>query len=145
MFQLTSFKSTIHTLLVSTLLMAALLVPKPVSAQDMLPNPAAEAYLLDELRLGGYADLQNFSENAEDRGVSGAALLSMLIDPEVQQNSSIYIVNATITDSLSAIDLISSADLVFHQVEFAGDAYFGSSKLESFEAYNSTFMGDLTL
>ena len=145
MFRFTSFESTIHILLVSALLIAALLVPKPVSAQDIVPNPAAEAYLLDELRFGGYADLQNFSENEEERGVSGAALLKILADPAVQENSSIYIVNATITDSLSAIDLISSADLVFHQVEFAGDAYFGSSKLEGFEAYNSTFVGDLML
>ena len=145
MFHATSLKSKSYLLLAICIFVVAFFAPKSASAQDTVPNPAAEEYLLNELRAGGYANLQEFSESEEDRGVSGAALLLALSDPEVQKNSSIYIVNATITDSVSAIDLISSVDLVFHQVEFADDAYFGSSKLEGFEAYNSTFMGDLTL
>lgn len=141
MFNYTSIKRIFHSLLAVSLLTAVFCLPQPALADDPIPNPAAETYLLSELRSTGYADLSIFPE--EERGVSGTTLLNALKDTEVLSKPLIFILNARVTDDLYASDLIIPANLVFSSVEFAGSAYFFSAQLQSFEAYDSTFMGDI--
>lgn len=112
------------------------------SAAGIAPNPAAEAYLISELRASGVADLQwNFAP--QERGVSGSALLAALKDPEVQSKPLIYIANVTVTDTLWARDLIIPANLAFAQVQFAELANFSETQMQSFDAFESEFQGDL--
>jgi len=142
MFNFASTKKISRILFAVSLFATAFFAPKPVSAQDLIPNPAAEAYLLSELRASGIVDLQwNFAE--EDRGVSGEALLNALKDPEVLSKPLIYIASVTVTSDLWARDLIIPANLVFAEVEFSGFANFASTQLQSFDAYDSKFMGDI--
>ena len=111
---------------------------------DLVPNPAAEQYLLDELRATGYVDLEaNFAR--EDSVISGELLLFALKDPEVQSKPLIFIRNAIIADDLFASDITIPASLVFNQVEFNGQANFFLAQLRTFEAYDSNFKGGLVL
>jgi hypothetical protein len=138
----TFIQNMFRMLIAMSLFAATFMFAQPVSAQEIAPNPAAEQYLLNELRATGIVDLQwNFAEG--ERGVSGDALLAALKDPEVLSKPLIYIANATVTNDLWARDLIVPANLVFAEVEFAGFANFASTQLQSFEAYDSTFMGDI--
>lgn len=129
-------------LAVIALLTAPFVFAGTASAAGIAPNPAAEAYLISELRATGVADLQwNFAP--EERGVSGSALLAALKDPEVQSKPLIYIANVTITDTLWARDLIIPANLAFEQVQFAELANFSETQMQSFDAFESEFQGDL--
>lgn len=142
MFKFISIKRVSHFLLAVSLFAAAFFTPQAVAADGLVPNPAAEAYLLSELRTTGIVDLQwNFAK--EDRGVSGEFLLSALKDPEVLSKPLIYIASVTVTSDLWARDLILSSNLVFAEVEFTGLANFASTELQSFEAYDSTFLGEV--
>jgi hypothetical protein len=131
-------------LILIAMLTQAVVFAGPASAAGESPNPAAEAYLLSELRATGVADLQwNFAP--EERGVSGAALLAALKDPEVQSKPLIYIANLTVTDTLWARDLIIPSNLAFAQVQFAELANFSETQIQSFDAFDSKFLGDLDL
>ena len=85
MFNFASTKKISRILFAVSLFATAFFAPKPVFAQDLIPNPAAEAYLLSELRASGIVDLQwNFAE--EDRVIGGDFLVNALKDPDVQAN-----------------------------------------------------------
>lgn len=142
MFKFISIKTVSHFLLAVSLFATAFFIPRPVAADGLAPNPAAEAYLLNELRTTGIVDLQfNFAK--EDRGVSGEFLLTALKDPEVLSKPLIYIASVTVTSDLWARDLIVPANLVFAEVEFTGLANFASTELQSFDTYDSTFTGEV--
>lgn len=129
-------------LILIALLTPAVVFAGPASAAGESPNPAAEAYLLSALRATGYADLQaNFAP--EERGVSGQIVLEALKDPQVQSKPLIYIANVVVTDDLWASDLIIPANVTFVQVEFVGIANFYGTQIQSFNAFDSKFLGDL--
>lgn len=131
-----------HILSMIALLSPAFLLVGPAFAAGEAPNPAAESFLLDQLRATGVADLES-GFAPEERGVSGVALLEALKDPDVQSKPLIYIANVTVTDVLWARDLIIPSKLVFSKVEFSDYVNFGETQIQSFDAYDSKFLGDL--
>ena len=137
-----SFQKTVRIFIAIFLFASVFTMPRSASAASLTPNPAAEEYLLRELRASGIVDLQwNFAP--EERGVSGAAVLAALKDPDVLSKPLIYIASVTVTDDLWARDLIVPANLVFAEVEFSGLANFSETQIQSFDAYDSKFMGDI--
>jgi uncharacterized protein YjbI with pentapeptide repeats len=142
--KITALYKTLFHFVSLSIVFGSIFATRPVSAQDILPNPAAEQYLINELRATGVADLQtNFSE--DERRISGSALLAALKDPEVQSKPLIYVSNVVVIDDLWARDLIIPANLVFSEVEFAGLVNFSGTQLQSFEAYDSAFLNDIYL
>jgi hypothetical protein len=141
-----SMKLSPRILLLVLLIGCLLALPVPAvqagSQYDSTPNPAAEAYLLSELRASGAADLQyDFPEG--ERVISGDALLQALKDPQVQSNPFIFIANATVAGELWANDLRMPANLTFYEMEFEGQVYFNNAQLQTFIAQNSTFKEDV--
>lgn len=132
----------IHILSIIALLSPAFLFVGTAFAAGEAPNPAAEALLLEQLRATGIADLELFFA-PEERGVSGAALVEALKNPEVQSKPSIYIANVTVTDDLWASDLIIPATVTFAWMEFAGVANFYGAQIQSFNVFESKFLGDI--
>lgn len=105
------------------------------------PNPAAEAYLLDALRINGFADLSEFPEG--ERNISSYALASALKDPQVQANSIVYIANLTVVDAGYLGNLNFPTNIWFADVEFLADIDFNSSHWQDVTIYRSTFQGSI--
>ncbi len=142
MLYFTSIKRMSHILLAVSLFATTFFVTKPVSAQDLIPNPAAEAYVLSELRATGFADLGNFAEG--ERVIGGGFLLSALKDPEVQSQPVINITNGTIAGDLWANDLVIPVNIFFTNLEFDGFVNFGGAQLQSITIYTSKFNDSLS-
>jgi hypothetical protein len=129
----------LSVLLISCLMALPVSTVQAGSQSDALPNPAAEAYLLNALRTDGLADLQSFPEG--ERNVSGAFLVSALKDPEVQSKSFLFIANMTVVDEVYANDIILPGNIQFYRVEFTQYVDFNSSLLHAVWMGESNFMG----
>jgi hypothetical protein len=112
---------------------AAQASPQP----DAVPNPEIEAYILSELQANGYVDLEGLSE--EERVISGDFLVKVLKDPQVQNQSFIYLGNLTVTGEVLGNDIIFPGNLQFERVEFTDYVDFNSSLLHAVWIGESTF------
>ncbi|HMB24051.1 MAG TPA: pentapeptide repeat-containing protein, partial [Anaerolineales bacterium] len=108
---------------------------------DLAPNPFAEAYLLENLRLNGDADFEMFPE--AERNISGKALIDALKDSQVQTHSFLYIANVTVVDGIYANDSVIPVNVQFENVNFSGDVDLNSSLLHAVWIDNSTFQSYL--
>jgi hypothetical protein len=130
-------------LILIALLTQAVVFAVPASAAGVAPNPAAEEYLLSELRATGIADLQ-WIFAPEERGVSGAFLAAALKDPDVQSKPFIYIANAIVVGDLWLSDGILPYNISFMEMEFDGFVNFGGTQLQSITSYNTNFRDSLS-
>jgi hypothetical protein len=135
-------RSRIHSTILFVFIVTALAVSTvhaSPQSEELLPNPAAESYLLSALQTDGYADLSEFPEG--ERNISGSALTNALKDSQVQANSFIYIANITVVDAVYANDLILPSNIQFSSVEFLADVDFNSSLLQAVTMFGSSFQG----
>ncbi|RPI94986.1 MAG: hypothetical protein EHM40_04680 [Chloroflexi bacterium] len=133
----------LFVLLISCLMALPVSTVQAGSQSDALPNPAAEAYLLNALRTDGLADLESFPEG--ERNVSGAFLVSALKDPQVQSKSFLFIANMTVVDEVYANDSIIPGNIQFYRVEFAGYVDFNSSLTQALWIGESEFRDHVDL
>ncbi len=110
---------------------------------ELVPNPAAEAYLLEALRTDGLADLESFSEG--EPNISGSALVNALKDPQVQSKSFLFIANLTVVDEVFGNDIVLPGNIQFYKVKFIEDVDLNSSLLHAVWIGNSEFLGSLDL
>lgn len=136
-------RSLLFALLITGLMLLPVAAVRAESADELVPNPAAEAYLLEALRSDGLADLESFPE--AERTVSGAALVNALKDPQVQGKSFLFIANLTVVDEVAGNDIILPGNIQFYKVKFAKDVDFNSSLLHAVWIGNSDFSGSLDL
>lgn len=137
MIQSLSLTRTFRLIVVIAMLATVFIAAQPTRAADPIPNPAAEQYLLQQLQVYGYVDMEIFSSNPADRVVDGFFLGEVLKDPNVRNQPVLFILNATISDTFYGADLSLPAGLVLVRVEANGINFF-NSQLQSFEIYDST-------
>jgi len=104
---------------------------------NSVPNPAAEAYVLNELRSTGYANLEFLPE--AERVIGGTFLINALKDPEVRSQPVISITNGTIAGDLLANDLVIPFNIFFTKMEFDGFVSFSGAQLQSITIFNTNF------
>ena len=124
------------------LLMASMLVLHVSTVQaspqsSSVSNPAAETYVLHELRSTGYANLEFLPE--EERVIGGTFLINALKDPEVRSQPVVSVTNGTIAGDLLANDLVIPFNIFFTNIEFDGFVSFSGAQLQSITIYNSNF------
>ena len=132
-----------HPCFPAFILLIAYMLVLPVSTvqaspqSSSVPNPAAETYVLNELRSTGYANLEFLPE--EERVIGGTFLINALKDPEVRSQPVISITNGTIAGDLLANDLVIPFNIFFTNMEFDGFVSFSGAQLQSITIYNSNF------
>jgi len=108
---------------------------------ELTPNPIAEAYLLEDLRATGMADLELDFPEKEDRVISGDFLVTALKDPQVQSQSFILIANVTVLGEVFGNDMSIPGNIQFTNVEFTDYVDFNSSLLHAVWIDGSNFLG----
>ena len=124
-------------LLIAYMLVLSVSTVRASQRSNSVPNPAAEAYALNELRSTGYANLEFLPE--EERVIGGTFLINALQDPEVRSQPVISITNGTIAGDLLANDLVIPFNIFFTNMEFDGFVSFSGAQLQSITIYNSNF------
>lgn len=134
-------KSSLRILLLAGLIGYLIVLPASIvqasPLHDAIPNPETESYILNELRTSGYVDLEGFSE--EERVISGDFLVKVLKDPQVQNQSFIYLGNLTVTGEVLGNDIIFPGNIQFEKMEFSDYVDFNSSLLHAVWIGESTF------
>ena len=132
-----------HPCFPAFILLIAYMLVLPVSTVQASPqsnsvsNPAAETYVLNELRSTGYANLELLPE--EERVIGGTFLINALKDPEVRSQPVISITNGTIAGDLLANDLVIPFNIFFTNMEFDGLVSFSGAQLQSITIFNTNF------
>lgn len=137
--------SSIIRLVISIAVLATVLaIPQTAFAASNTPNPAAEEYLLAELRATGYVDFRGKFSDAESI-VGAEVLFEALNDPEVQSKPTISVLGVTVVGDVVGSNLILPANLLFTEVHFTDNVWFNNADLRMLEMYDSVIDGNLEL
>jgi hypothetical protein len=137
-------------LLVSILTILVLVIQiKPVHAspatQEVTSNPAAEEYVKSELLNTGIAVLGPKFRDPKDRGLSGAFIVGLFKDPDLQTKPFIKIYNATIVGDINADGISIPFNVEFHDCVFYGRISLDSAEVKTFRIDDSTVKGSVRL
>lgn len=140
---MTSLRILLFACLVGYLFAFPATVVQASPQHDLVPNPEAEAYMLNELRTSGFVDLEEFPE--EERVISGDFLVTALKDPQVQSQSFLFIGSMTVVGDVIGNDIILPGNIQLYSVEFTDYVDFNSSLLHAVWIGESTFHNTVDL
>jgi hypothetical protein len=138
-----SLSHWINALLNTTLLLLTFGLPGPAAAQaaggDPVPNPAAEAYILETLATGNTVLLDKAFPDPKDRVIRGEFLVSLLKSEAEHPHPWVTLKDMVVTGDVIAYNLTLPLDLFFYKFTFTGAVNLGSSHFQRLRISDTLF------
>jgi len=117
--------------------------PRPVAAsetvEELIPNPAAEAYMLETLATSNTVLLSNAFADPRERVISGAFLLALLNDETYHSRPWLTFKDMTVVGEVIAYNLELPYDLFIYNVIFKNHVNLGSSHFQRLRIRDAVF------